>query len=176
MKIGFVVERRYLRQEMTRSVTEALRTRGAQVDVICPQDCHFEPDKGLLRHQSGRVYELDRYDVIVPRIRNALGLALLSYANAARIPIVNGYVAVQKARNKTEVAVALAQAGVPCAPTILADDASILSGLPDYWYPLILKAIYGDNSQGLRLIRKPEDLDLVSWGDDLVLAQHYTTQ
>ncbi len=173
LKVGFLIEKRYLQQEITRAVTRAFEQRGSQVDVICPMDCQFEPGTGALTNRNGIVYHLNRYDVLIPRIRSALGLALLSYAQAAGIQVVNSFAAVQKARNKTEVAVALEQAGVPTAPTILADDASVLYGLSGEWYPLILKAVYGDNSQGLRLIRKPEELDLVSWGGDLVLAQHY---
>ncbi len=172
-KIGFIVGRRYLKQEMTTGLARALRERGVEVDILVPQDCQFEPEWGTVRTASGQVYDLNRYDLLLPRVRSPLGLALLSYAEAANIPIINGHNAVQKARNKTEVAVALAQAGIPTAPTILADDASVLSGLPDTWYPLILKTIYGDNGQGLRLIRKREELDLVSWNDELVLAQHY---
>ncbi len=50
---------------------------------------------------------------------------------------------------------------------------AVLADLPEEWFPLILKATYGDNSQGLRLIRHPEDLADLHWTDALVLAQHY---
>jgi ribosomal protein S6--L-glutamate ligase len=173
LNVGFIVERRYLRQEMTAAVTRAFHMHGVNLDLICPQDCHFEPETGILRGDHGLIYNLNHYDVIVPRIRNALGLALLSYASSAGITVINSYQSILRARNKTEVAVALGQAGIPCAPTILTDDAAVLGRLPKHWYPLILKAVYGDNSQGLRLVRKPEDLDIIRWSDELVLAQHY---
>jgi hypothetical protein len=51
--------------------------------------------------------------------------------------------------------------------------SAALATLPSAWFPLILKATYGDNSQGLRLIRRPQDLDDVHWSEKLVLAQHY---
>ncbi len=172
-KIGFVVEKRYLRQEMTRGVVGFFKANAAQVDLLSPQDCQFEPETGLVRTMNGSIHDLRSYDVIVPRVRSPLGMALLFYADTARIPVVNGYYSIQRARNKTQVAVALAHAKVHAARTLLADDASVLAGLPENWYPLILKSVYGDNSQGLRLIRKREELDLVSWNDELVLAQQY---
>lgn len=38
-------------------------------------------------------------------------------------------------------------------------------------FPLVLKPTYGDNSQGLQVVRHPEDLKGIEWGDDLLLAQ-----
>jgi hypothetical protein len=45
-----------------------------------------------------------------------------------------------RARNKAHVALALGAAGVPTAPTILADRTAMLVDLPSAWFPLILKA------------------------------------
>jgi ribosomal protein S6--L-glutamate ligase len=56
---------------------------------------------------------------------------------------------------------------------LLASDVSELATLSEEWFPLILKATYGDNSQGLRLARQPEDVWDVHWPEPLVLAQHY---
>jgi ribosomal protein S6--L-glutamate ligase len=56
---------------------------------------------------------------------------------------------------------------------VLADHVSALASLPRDYFPLILKATFGDNSQGLRLIRRREDLDGLHWGDTVVVAQHY---
>ena len=173
IRVGFIAERRYLKQPMTEGVMRGLRARGAEADLICPQECNFEPETGLLYGEDGITHNLNRYDIIVSRIRNALGMALLSYANSAGIPILNSYAAVQRTRDKTEVAVAFGQAHVLCAPSILTDDANVLARLSHHWYPLILKAIHGDNSQGLRMVRCPEDLDIINWGSELVLAQHY---
>ncbi|HZC02160.1 MAG TPA: hypothetical protein VE844_12625, partial [Gammaproteobacteria bacterium] len=173
LKIGFIVERRYLRQEMPGAVIRCLKARGVASAIICPQNYRFEPERGLLRGEDGVEIDLNRYDVLVSRNRNALGLAMLSYADAAGIPAINTHASTQGVRNKAKMAIALGRAGVPCAPTVLANDISVLAELPRDWFPLILKATYGDNSQGLRLIRHPEELGDLHWNDALVLAQHY---
>lgn len=174
MKIGVIVERRYLRQTMPAAVLETFRARGIIADTICPQHSRFTTEAGVLETEGGERIDLDRYDVILSRNRSALGLAVLAYADAAAIPAINSYAATQRVRNKAEMAIALGRAGVPCAPTILASDvASLAASLPESWFPLILKATYGDNSQGLRLVRGAEDLGDLHWGEELVLAQHY---
>jgi ribosomal protein S6--L-glutamate ligase len=173
VRIGLVVERRYLRQEITQAILRMLRELDVTTDVLGTQDCHFEPDTGRACTQSGQEFDLSSYDAVVSRNRNALGLAMLAYAEGAGIPSINSYHAVQRARSKVDVALALGPAGVPCAPTILADRASVLAELSAEWYPLILKSTFGDNSQGLRVIRRPDDLLDLRWGDELALAQHY---
>jgi ribosomal protein S6--L-glutamate ligase len=173
MKIGFIVERRYLRQQMPEAVIRILQARAIGTDVLCPQGGRFDPEQGVFRSEAGGEFDLNDYDVIVSRNRNALGLAMLAYADAAGILAINTHASTQRVRNKAKMAIALGRAGVRTAPTVLAADASALAGLPPEWFPLILKATYGDNSQGLRLIRHPVDLGDVHWGDDLVLAQHY---
>ncbi len=173
LKIGFIVERRYLRQEMPGAVIRAFKGRGIETEILSPNDSLFEPEGGLLRSGEGTVFDLNRYDAIVSRNRNPLGLAMLAYADVAGIPALNTHAATQRVRNKAKMAGALSRAGIPCAPTILADDVTFFAGLPNNWFPLILKATYGDNSQGLRLVRHPEELGEIHWGDRLVLAQRY---
>jgi ribosomal protein S6--L-glutamate ligase len=142
-------------------------------DLVCAEDCLFDPARSVLQRAGGPECELAHYDGIVSRTRDALGLAILARAEADGILTINTYSATQQVRDKARMAIALSQAGVPCAPTVLADHISVLAGLPRDYFPLILKATFGDNSQGLRLVRRPEDLDGIHWGDSLVLAQHY---
>ena len=173
MNIGFIVDRRYLRQEMPRAVLRVFAAWGVHADVIAPQGCRFEASAGIVRSEDGAEVNLNRYDVLVARNRCHLGLAMLAYAEDAGIPAINTHDSTQRVRNKARMAVALTHGGVPCAPTYLADDVAALAELPRRCFPLILKATYGDNSQGLRLIRHPEDLRDIHWGEDLVLAQCY---
>ncbi|HYY87430.1 MAG TPA: hypothetical protein VFA49_01445 [Chloroflexota bacterium] len=173
MKLSLIIEYRYLRQNITTALLGTFREHHVSIDVLCPQDCHFQPETGVVRTEAGTEYDLLGYDAVISRCRNVLGLAMLGYADTAGIPTINSYRAVQRARNKAEVALALGAAGVPCAPTILADRAAVLRELPRDWFPLILKATYGDASQGLRVIRRPEDLLDLRWSDELALAQHY---
>lgn len=172
-KIGMIVERRYLRQEITATLAGAFREQQVILDVLSPHDCHFQLESGLVRAASGTESNLRSYDAVISRCRSVLGLAMLAYVQAAGIPAINSYTAVQRARNKADVALTLGAAGVPCAPTILADRASVLADLPREWFPLILKATYGDASQGLRVVRRPQDLLDIRWSDELALAQHY---
>jgi ribosomal protein S6--L-glutamate ligase len=173
LKIGFLVEKRYLGQAMPEPVIRTLRDRHIDSDVICPEGCQFDPVTGVVRRDDGATFDLNRYDALVSRNRNALGLAMLCYADAAGIPTINTHAATQRVRNKAKMAIALGRVGVPCAPTVLSDTTAALATLPGDWFPLILKATYGDNSQGLRLIRRPEELDNVRWRENLVLAQRY---
>lgn len=167
------METRYLRQAMPGTVMNTFKARGIETDIICPRDSYFDPEKGILKTEDGSELNLNHYEAIVSRNRNLLGLAMLAYADSAKILAINTHVSVQRVRNKAKMGISLALAGVPCASTFLADHASMLSKLPEDFFPLILKATYGDNSQGLRIIRRPEDLGDLHWGNDLVLAQRF---
>lgn len=168
-----ITDRRYLRQVMPGAMVEALRARGATVEVLVPSDCRFEPASGEVTRSDGPAVDLRGFDVVVCRSRGPLGLAILAYAEAAGLPTVNRYTATRAVRDKVEMAITLGQAGLPCAATYLTDHVASLAELPAGSFPLILKATFGDNSQGLRLVRRPEDLHDVHWGEDVVVAQHY---
>jgi ribosomal protein S6--L-glutamate ligase len=172
-KIGFIVEGRYLRQEMPRAVIRELQARGLEPDVLCPQGARFDPQSGIFSPESSDPLDLNWYDVVVARCRDALGLAMLAYAETAHILTINTRWATEQVRSKAEMAVALERAGIPCAPTVLASDVAVLAGLSEDWFPLLLKPTYGDNSQGLRLIRRRDDLWDVHWPEQIVLAQRY---
>src|SRR5881398_1894009 len=137
-KIAFIVEGRYLRQEMPRAVIRELEARGLEPDVLCPHGAQFDPQSGIFSSDSDLRLDLNRCDVVVARCRDALELA-----------------------------------GVPSAPTVLASDVAVVAGLSEDWFPLLLKPTYGDNSQGLRLIRRRDDLWDVHWPEQLVVAQRY---
>lgn len=173
MRVGVIVEPRYLRQEMPAALIRELRRRSIVTDVITPRDGHFDPATGLFTRTEGAALNLRDYDVILSRNRGGLGLAMLAWAEAAGITTINSHTSTQRVRNKAEMGIALGHAGIPCAPTVLADSSATLAELPARWFPLILKPTYGDNSQGLRLIRQPEGLEDIHWHGDFVLAQHY---
>src|SRR5437773_1368778 len=46
-KIAFIVEGRYLRQEMPRAVIRELEARGLEPDVLCPHGAQFDPQSGV---------------------------------------------------------------------------------------------------------------------------------
>jgi ribosomal protein S6--L-glutamate ligase len=172
-KIACILERRYLRQEMPGAVIRALQAQGAQVDVLCTAAGRFDPGRGVFYAENRAEANLDRYDLIIARGRDALCLSMLAYAEAAGLRAINTYTATEAVRNKAHLAIALGRAGILSAPTVFASEAATLCALSDEWFPLILKATYGDNSQGLRLVRQRDDLEDLHWGDALVLAQQY---
>jgi len=171
IKLGFIVESRYLRQNMPAAVIDVLKSRNIDIDILNPVGGYFDLDAGYFHDAGGRSYDLKNYSAIVSRNRNALGLSMLCYAEMCGIPVINTHTAIQKVRNKAKMAIALEQACIPSVQTFLADDTSVLATLADTAFPLILKATYGDNSQGLRLVRSPTELAEIQWGNDLVLAQ-----
>lgn len=182
MNIGFIVEKRYLKQHMPGAAIERLRARGHRVEIILPHKGCFDLSNGVLEVPlyKGDLAELARvdmdslrYDIIVSRNRNPTGLVLLAYAEEFGIPTLNTHSAVRRIRNKAKMAVVLQVAGIPMPRTFVADRIDRLAEVPRELYPLILKATYGDNSQGLRLVRDPEELIDVRWYDGLVLAQQY---
>jgi ribosomal protein S6--L-glutamate ligase len=172
-RVACIVERRYLRQAMPRAVIRLLRQRGVGVDVLCTAAGRFDPRRGVFHGEDGGGTHLKQYDVIIARGRDALCLAMLAYAEGAGLTVINSYSATEGVRNKAHLAITLGRAGILSAPTVLASDAATLCSLSDEWFPLILKATYGDNSQGLRLVRQRDDLEDLHWGDALVLAQRY---
>lgn len=171
IKLGFIVESRYLRQNMPAAVIDVLKSRNIDIDILNPIGGYFDLEAGCFHDAGGRSYDLKNYSAIVSRNRNALGLAMLCYAEMCGIPVINTHTAIQKVRNKAKMAIALKQACIPSVQTFLADDTSVLATLADTDFPIILKATYGDNSQGLRLVRSPTELPEIQWGNDLVLAQ-----
>src|SRR5437660_9622097 len=164
---------RYPRRPMPPAVIRKLEARGPEPDVLCTQGARFDPQSGIFSPDSSPPLDLNRSDVVVARCRDALGLAMLAYAETAHMLTINTRSATERVRSKAEMAVALERAGVPCAPTVLASDVAVVAGLSEDWFPLLLKPTYGDNSQGLRLIRRRDDLWDVHWPEQLVLAQRY---
>src|SRR5919198_2720474 len=107
MKLSLIVEHRYLRQNITTALVTTLREHHVSIDVLCPQDCHFLPETGVVRTEAGTEYDLLGYDAVISRCRNVLGLAMLGYADTAGIPMVKYFRAGQHARNKAEGELAL---------------------------------------------------------------------
>lgn len=170
-KLGFIVESRYLRQNMPVSVIETLKSRKIDVDILNPVGGYFDLEKEIFHDAGGQQYDLKNYNAVISRNRNTLGLSLLCHAEICGLTTINTHTAIQKVRNKARMAIALKQAFIPSIRTFMADETSVLSALADTDFPLILKATYGDNSQGLRIVRNPIELAEIQWGNDLVLAQ-----
>ena len=92
---------------MPGAVIRIFKARGIETDVICPKGCRFDPEEGTVHGEDGAEFNLNRYDVIVSRNRNALGLAMLRYCEAAGVPAINTHAATQRVRNKAKMTIAL---------------------------------------------------------------------
>jgi len=106
-RIAFIVEGRYLRQEMPRAAIRELQARGLEPDVLCPQGARFDPQSGIFCPDSSPPLDLNRSDVVVARCRDELGLAMLAYAETAHMLTINTRSATEQVRSKAEMAVAL---------------------------------------------------------------------
>jgi ribosomal protein S6--L-glutamate ligase len=171
-RLAVIADQGYLRQTMPRALIDALTRRGVPTEIVCADECRFDPTTGSVE-TADRTTLLADFDGVVARTRHGLGLIMLAYAEAHGVPTINSYAATERIRNKAGMAVLLGRAGLPAAFTVLAPDVATLRGIPRERFPLILKPTFGDNSRGLLLIREPADLQEIDWREDLVLAQSY---
>ena len=173
MNIGVIVETRYLSQAMPKTVITVLKDQGYSVDILNPIGGFFLIERGEFTDAYNRTFILHDYDLVLSRNRNPFGLVMLKYIEDCEIPSINTHSAIQKVCNKAKMAINLSVAGIPTVPTLLANDVEALYSNINTSYPILLKATYGDNCQGLLLVRNQDELSEVEWDNDLVLAQNY---
>jgi ribosomal protein S6--L-glutamate ligase len=161
LKVGVVVEPRYLEQRQPAGLCAELRRRGHEAVVI-------DPD-AVCRVGSGDW--LSGIDVIVPRGRSLTLLGLVELAERRGLPVVNGRSAIASVHNKLDMAVALVAAGIPTPPTFAASLERLAHAVPAGAYPLVLKPTFGDNGRGLMIAHDAEELARLSWPEPFALAQ-----
>ena len=144
----------------------ALRRLGAEVVLIDPEGGCYQPD------DPGWTSNLD---VVVARGRSWGVLCLLGWLERQSVACINSRTAIAAVHNKAEMAVALAEAGIPTPRTYLGSTAHIaaLARLQDY--PLILKPVFGDNGRGLQVISDRAQLLTLDWPEPFALAQSFFT-
>jgi ribosomal protein S6--L-glutamate ligase len=160
-----VVEGRYLSQAQPAGLVDALRHRGVAVRIV-------EADGHALRVGDDADW-LDGADLVVVRGRSTPTLALAAWAEGAGVPTINARVATERVRNKAELAVALAQAGIPSPLTFLGSPRELAEEIGPEEYPVLLKPVFGDNSRGLMLVAGPRDMRRVHWPESVALAQRF---
>ena len=163
LRIGVLVERRYLTQAQPAGLCSGLRARGHDVILIEPQAISFAMDDDWL----------DGLDLIVARGRSLVLLGMLAWAEARGMRTINRRTAITAVHNKAEMSIALATAEVPTPRTFFGLLQHLASRVPSASYPLILKPIFGDNCQGLRLVHTSDELTAQESPDLAVLAQHF---
>jgi ribosomal protein S6--L-glutamate ligase len=162
--VGVLVERRYLSQSQPAGLITSLRARGGRVRVIDPQADSF---------RLGEDGWLAGLDVVVARGRSWGVLCMLAWAEARGIPTINRRAAIGAVHNKAEMALKLESAGVPVPKTFLGPPRELGGRLRSSGRaaPIVLKPMFGDNGEGLRLVHGVNELRDVDWPEPVALAQ-----
>ena len=164
LRVGVLVERRYLSQAQPSGLVAALRARGCRVRVI-------DPEASAVRVGDDRW--LKGLDLIIARGRSWGLLCRLSCAEALGVPTIHRRAAIAAVHNKAEMAVALAAAGVPTPRTYLGPARRLGGRLrrSGRGSALVLKPVFGDNGRGLRVVRERSALERIRWPEPVALAQ-----
>jgi ribosomal protein S6--L-glutamate ligase len=164
LRIGLLVEDRYLSQSQPSGMRAALEARGQQVTLINPQTgSHVMGDYGWL----------DGHEMIVGRGRSYGLLCLMWWAESRGLLTINRKAAIAAVHNKADMAVSLAASRIPTPRTFLGNTRSLASEVGRENYPLILKPIFGDNCRGLLVVNTPEEMAEAEWEEPVALAQSY---
>jgi glutathione synthase/RimK-type ligase-like ATP-grasp enzyme len=158
-RVSVLCETRYGGQAQPAGLIRALKDRGHAVEVVDPGEV------GL----GGR----PAADLVVARGRSHALLAALLHAERLGVRTINARAAIDGVRNKLDMAVVLATAGVPVPPTWIAAPSQLARRIPPSAYPIVLKPIFGDNANGLRLVHDPRELAEAEWREPVALAQRY---
>ena len=137
-----------------------LAGRGVKLDLIRPETQTI--DLANLRVEN---------DLYILKSGTELALSVAGALHALGATTLNPYPTVAMMRNKIIVTRMLMEAGLPTPETYVASDPNEFRPLLDAG-PLILKPYRGSRGAGIRIIRKPNELDEVT-RDGLMLAQRY---
>lgn len=145
-------------------MSRALRSEGHQVKVIDPQETFYS---------MGDNSWTDGLDLIVGRGRSNALMCLLGWAELQGHVTINRQSAIYSVFNKSIMSTVLAAGGVNTPRTFFGSIESLAKNIKKESYPVILKPIFGDNSQGLLVVNGPEELTGLEWLDPVALAQEY---
>ena len=162
--VGVVVERRYLEQAQPAGLVGALCERGVAVRVV-------DADDRAVR--VGAESWLAEVALVVVRGRSTATLTAAACAEAAGLRTVNSRTATERVRNKAEMAIALADAGIPAPATLVGSPAALAAELAEDEYPVVVKPVFGDNGRGLRLVAGRRELRGLRWPEPVALAQRF---
>jgi ribosomal protein S6--L-glutamate ligase len=164
--VWILSDERYLEQRMPAALVRELQEIGVPVQVVRANDV-------VARIGTDPWTELVEGDVVAARTRNVLGLALLRAAERQGVTVLPRWESVTHVRNKARAVQTLAAFGVPMPRTLLGESPAALKRLAPEDFPLLLKPHLGDNASGIVFVREPAELDDLTWGDGLVMAQEY---
>lgn len=158
--ITVLVEARYLAQSQPSGLVQALRRRGDDVTVVHDQSGDQEWNRSL-RGAS----------VVVGRGRSARLIDALQRAEDAGIPTVDSATSVAAVRDKRVMTARLVAARLPIPQTWLGHGSQVHQQLraEDWHGPLIVKPVFGDNSNGIVVLGDPDEL--LAMDGDLVVQE-----
>jgi ribosomal protein S6--L-glutamate ligase len=168
-----LTDRRYLQQRMPRALVDWFERHGHAVRLVVADN---GSQVSLLAPGEGAVSvwaDLAPHDLVIVRSRHSFALALLKEAESRGASTVVSWGAIQRVRNKVRAALTLKEYGLPTPETYVARRPVDLTQVRRSQFPLLLKPFQGDNAQGIRVVRTPEELALVDWHEPIVLAQRY---
>lgn len=168
MRFCFLVEEQYRHDGMPLDVARQLIGWGHRVDVV-------RPGAELLDLNS--LVRRGRHDAwVLKTVSGGPGLGLLEAAAAAGLTTVNDARSIRGVRDKVQAAMIAADSGLPVPATWAAARLRDLARVPGSRYPLVVKPADGSSGRGVRLIRRPEHLDVLideAAADSVHIAQPY---
>src|SRR2546423_1021210 len=147
-----------LGERMPRALARALAGRGLEARMVVA-DGERASWRGLAQR-----------DLVVARTHTAAGLALLEAAELHGAQLFEPIAALRAARNKAQVALTLARAGVTVPDTVVAYAPEQAARLG---FPLVLKSVFHGAGAGVRVVHTRCQLAQAPWDGTPVLAQGY---
>jgi ribosomal protein S6--L-glutamate ligase len=163
MRIAFLLVRHppTRRSPIFPEVVERLRARGAEVDVLYPGEEARSLDALVLDH-----------DLYVLKAGTEVALSLAGALHTLGAAILNPYPVSEMCRDKIVASRALSEAGVPTPATYVASRPDELLPLLEDG-PIVVKPYRGSQGRGVRVVRRPSDLNgLASDGAPLFAQRH----
>jgi glutathione synthase/RimK-type ligase-like ATP-grasp enzyme len=146
---------------ITSEMVKELERRGAEVRLVCPE-------KQLIDVSSICVQD----DLYVLKSVGHLGLGIAGALHAAGAIMLNPYPIVALIKHKVAVTHILHSAGVPVPATYTSTETDELETLLQSG-PLIAKPFDGARGNGIRILRTPDDLINVRFGEFLMVQRYH---
>jgi ribosomal protein S6--L-glutamate ligase len=164
--VAFIADHRHLQDEALCEAIATFETLGYRVEVLTPDG----------EHPHETLSALPSWDAVLMRGRDMAGLSVLTAASALGVVAVNPPASIELVRNKIAMQALLANHGLPTPKTWFARGVDAFKELPSHYFPLIVKPFDGDGADGLALLRRPQDTDLIRSAADkraLFIAQEF---
>lgn len=146
--------------QIAEEMMELLAKMGAEVRWICPE-------KQVTDLTKVRVED----DLYVIKSVGHLGLGLAGALHAAGAKTLNPYPAVALVKHKVIVTQMLHSAGVPVPETYTSTDPTVFRPMLDV-HPLIAKPFDGSRGAGISIIRTPDQLTDIEFGEFLMVQRY----